>query len=78
MVFSLASFAAEESSSYIANIGVQSNLEGLERVKQNLVAPPFMPNHQQTYSGKPRIIKMTMVIEEKEIENEESVFIESP
>jgi len=42
--------------SYIANIGVESNLRGLERVKQILVAPPFLPKHEQHYSGKPRII----------------------
>jgi nitrite reductase (NO-forming) len=40
----------------------------LERVKQILVAPPFLPKHQQRYSGKPRIIEMEMIIEEKEIE----------
>jgi hypothetical protein len=37
-------------------------LEGLERVKQILVAPPFLPKHQQRYSGKSRIIEMEMII----------------
>ncbi|VVM26188.1 hypothetical protein BSPWISOXPB_1746 [uncultured Gammaproteobacteria bacterium] len=36
--------AQTEAQGYIANIGVKSNLEGLERVKQILVAPPFCQN----------------------------------
>ncbi|MCF6256507.1 MAG: copper-containing nitrite reductase [Gammaproteobacteria bacterium] len=77
VMFSLISFANGEAQSYIANVGVQSNLEGLKRVKQNLVAPPFLPEHQQKYSGKPRIIEMEMVIEEKEIEIEPGVFVQA-
>jgi len=77
VIFSLASYADEEASSYIANVGTQANLKGLDRVKQNLVAPPFMPKHQQTYSGKPRIIEMEMVIVEKEIEIEAGVFVQA-
>ncbi|WP_428088191.1 copper-containing nitrite reductase [Candidatus Thioglobus sp.] len=68
---------AESAEGYIANIGIQSNLEGLERVKQILVAPPFLPIHQQKYSGKPRIIEMEMIIEEKEIEVEPGVFVQA-
>ncbi len=63
--------------SYIANVGVSANLSGLERVKQILVAPPFLPKHQQEYSGKSRIIEMEMVIEEKEIEIEPGVFVQA-
>ncbi len=63
--------------SYIANIGVESNLKGLERVKQTLVTPPFLPKHKQKYSGSPRIIEMEMVIEEKEIEIEPGVFVQA-
>ncbi len=77
VMFSLISFANGEAQSYIANVGVQSNLEGLKRVKQNLVAPPFLPEHQQKYSGKPRIIEMEMAIEEKEIEIEPGVFVQA-
>lgn len=77
VIFSLVSYADEEASSYIANVGTQANLKGLDRVKQNLVAPPFMPKHQQTYSGKPRIIEMEMVIVEKEIEIEAGVFVQA-
>ena len=55
--------ANEEALSYISNIGTQANLQDLERVRQTLVTPPFLPKHQQQYSGKPRIIDMEMVIE---------------
>ena len=75
--FSSVSFADDEASSYIANVGTQSNLKGLQRIKQVLVAPPFLPEHQQAYSGKPRIIELEMTIEEKEIEIEPNVFVQA-
>ncbi|HIF17245.1 MAG TPA: nitrite reductase, copper-containing [Cycloclasticus sp.] len=77
IILSPTAISNESGSSYIADIGTQANLEGLERVKQALVAPPFLPKHQQTYSGKPRIIEMEMVIEEKEIEVETGVFVQA-
>lgn len=49
-------------------IGVKENIEGLERVTQKLVKPPFVPKHQQTAGGKPKIVQVRMVIEEKETE----------
>lgn len=78
LILSLSSAViAESAAGYIANIGVQSNIESLERVKQTLVAPPFLPKHQQKYSGKSRIIEMEMVIVEKEIEVEPGVFVQA-
>lgn len=77
MMFSLISYGNEEALSYIANVGTESNLKGFKRIKQNLVAPPFVPKHEQAYSGKPRIIEMEMVIEEKEIEIEPGVFVQA-
>ena len=56
-------------------IGTEADLAGLERVKQTLVAPPFVPEHDQVASGKPRIVEVEMVIEEKEIEVEPGVFL---
>lgn len=67
----------EEAESYIAEIGVQANLQGLERIKQTLVKPPFFPEHQQQYSGESRIVEIEMVIEEKEIEIEPGVFVQA-
>lgn len=56
-------------------IGNQADLSGLESVQQKLVAPPFLPEHSQDYSGKPRIIKVHFEVEEKEIEIEPGVFM---
>lgn len=78
LIFSLSGSAiAESAQGYIANIGTRANIEGLERVKQILVAPPFLPKHEQRWSGKSRIIEMEMVIEEKEIEVEPGVFVQA-
>ncbi len=56
-------------------IGSQANLEGFERVTQDLVPPPFLPKHDQVATGKPKIVQVRMVIEEKEIEVEPGVFM---
>ena len=47
----------------------------LERVTQELVAPPFLPAHEQTYDGEPRVVEVRMEIEEKEIEVAPGAFI---
>ena len=49
-------------------IGVKENIKGLERVTQTLVTPPQVPEHQQIAKGKPKIVQVRMVIEEKEEE----------
>ena len=46
----------------------QESVGGLERVTQELVAPPFLPEHEQVNTGKPKIVEVRMVVEEKEIE----------
>lgn len=51
------------------------DVEDLERITQELVAPPFLPEHDQTYSGDPRVVEVRMVVEEKEIEIAPGVFI---
>ena len=57
-------------------IGKQANIEGLERVTQELVPPPMVPVHDQVAPGsKPRVIEIRMVIEEKEIEVSPGAFI---
>ena len=38
---------------------------GLKRVTQTLVAPPFLPEHEQIVKGAPKVVQMRMVIEEK-------------
>jgi len=44
-----------------------TQLAALPRVTQNLVAPPFLPEHDQTASGGPKIVEVRMVIEEKKV-----------
>lgn len=39
--------------------------EKLARVKQTLVAPPFLPQHEQIARGQPKVVEVRMVIEEK-------------
>ena len=40
----------------------------LERVKQTLVAPPFLPEHEQVATGDPKIFEVTLNIEEKKVQ----------
>lgn len=56
-------------------VGNQEDMKNLKRVTQELVAPPFLPKHDQVATGKPKIIEVRMVIEEKEIEVEPGVFM---
>ncbi len=51
-----------------ANAQPTSIAEGLERVTQKLVAPPFLPAHEQAATGKPKVVQVRMVIEEKLME----------
>lgn len=46
----------------------KTNIDELERVTQSLVAPPFLPEHEQVVEGDPKVIQVRMVIEEKLIE----------
>jgi len=58
-------------------IGVQANIDNLPRVKQNLVSPPFVPDHEQVATGGPKIVEIEFVIEEKEIEVAPDAFIQA-
>lgn len=49
-------------------VGKAASLSGVERVTQVLVPPPAVPVHSQVNTGKPRIVQVRLVIEEKEIE----------
>ncbi|MCP1200513.1 copper-containing nitrite reductase [Notoacmeibacter sp. MSK16QG-6] len=42
-----------------------ADLSGHERVKLDLVKPPFAPKHEQVASGDPKIVEITMNVEEK-------------
>ena len=45
-----------------------SDIAKLPRVKQKLVEPPFLPEHEQSVDGQPRVIEVTLPINEKKIQ----------
>ena len=70
------SASANETTS-TGKIGTESNIQDLERVTQTLVNPPFLPKHDQIAKGGPKVVQMTMIIEEKEIEVTSGVFVQA-
>ncbi|MCG9738431.1 copper-containing nitrite reductase [Shewanella insulae] len=44
--------------------------EQLERVTQELVPPPMVPKHEQVAKGKPKVVQVKLVVEEKQVELE--------
>ena len=61
----------------VGKVGVTAQIQGLERVTQELVAPPFLPKHDQVAKGGPQIVEMTMEIVEKEMEIAPGVFVQA-
>jgi nitrite reductase (NO-forming) len=59
------------------NIGIQSHIESLPRVQQKLVAPPFLPKHNQVAVGGPKIVEVELVVVEKEMEIAPGVFYQA-
>jgi nitrite reductase (NO-forming) len=45
----------------------EKKIAGLTRFKQELVAPPFMPKHDQVANGGPKVVEVRLVIEEKKM-----------
>ena len=43
------------------------DISSLPRVKQTLVAPPFLPEHEQVAVGGPKIVEVALTIEEKKM-----------
>jgi len=43
------------------------DVSSLPRVKQQMVAPPFLPEHEQVATAGPRIVEVTLNIEEKKM-----------
>ena len=75
VVFTIPVFAGEDM--IIGKVGVSAKIEGLKRVTQKLVAPPFVPKHDQVAKSGPKIIEITMVIAEKELEISPGVFAQA-
>ena len=42
----------------------EDEIAALPRVKQELVAPPFLPEHEQVASGGPKVVEITMTCED--------------
>jgi len=42
-------------------------IAALPRIKQEIVAPPFLPEHDQVAKGGPKIVEVRFVIEEKKM-----------
>ncbi len=66
-----------EAPTKVGEIGVESNVKGMERVKQKLVNPPFLPEHDQVAKHSPRVIQVEMTVEEKELEIKSGVFVQA-
>ena len=61
-------FLGCSSSDGTSGVADVTSADGLERVTQTLVSPPFLPAHQQVATGGPRVVQVRLVIEEKLIE----------
>ncbi len=46
----------------------EEEIAALPRVKQELVAPPFAPEHEQVASGGPRVVEVTLTTPEVKME----------
>lgn len=53
----------------------KESADNLKHITQELVAPPFLPVHEQSASGEPVVVDVTLTVEEKELEIEPGVKI---
>ena len=51
----------------IQAVAATTDITNLPRVKQTMVAPPFLPEHEQVATGGPKIVEVTFTIEEKKM-----------
>ncbi len=58
-------------------VGQEAEIEGLPRVVQELVAPPFLPQHDQVAKGGAKIVEVTLDVVEKEMEIAPGVFVQA-
>ncbi len=64
-----AALASEETAPVTTvNPAVVAEIAKLPRVKQTLVDPPFLPEHEQAVDGQPRVIEVTLPIIEKKMQ----------
>jgi nitrite reductase (NO-forming) len=62
-VTATAALSTQQSAAVETNVDISK----LPRVKQALVAPPFLPEHDQVAKDGPKIVEVTMTIEERKI-----------
>ena len=55
--------------------GRREDIDSLRRVEQRLVAPPFLPVHEQVATEGPKVVQVRMEVDEREIEIAPGVFI---
>jgi nitrite reductase (NO-forming) len=58
----------QENSDSVMRATFEGNGDNLERIKQELVAPPFLPKHDQVAQGGPRVVEVTLTALEKKME----------
>ena len=63
LFFILLSFDKKEKS----NLSARGGINSLKRVIQKLVPPPFVPEHKQVVYGKPKVVQVRLIIEEKKM-----------
>lgn len=74
---STSSTASAEAATKVGEIGVEADIKDLPRVKQKLVAPPFVPEHDLVAKGGPKVIEVEMTVVEKEMEIDKGVFYQA-
>ncbi|QQX79488.1 nitrite reductase, copper-containing [Shewanella sp. KX20019] len=66
----MSSSAMARSSSSKVDRMAHYTADQLERVTQELVVPPMVPKHDQVAQGKPKVIEVKLMVEEKQVELE--------
>jgi nitrite reductase (NO-forming) len=77
LAFSVSSFSADSPEIDTPSPSNALYIQGLERITQTLVTPPFLPEHTQIAQGLPKIVEMTLTIVEKEMEVAPGVFAQA-
>ncbi|CUI01459.1 copper-containing nitrite reductase [Leisingera aquaemixtae] len=68
--------AAKADSTTVHEAAAPVDLTSLKRIKRELVAPPFVHEHEQIAPGGPRIVEFEMKIIEKEIEVDQGAYLQ--
>ncbi|KIC27925.1 copper-containing nitrite reductase [Leisingera sp. ANG-M6] len=68
--------AAKAESTTVHEAAAPVDLSSLQRIKRELVAPPFVHEHEQVAPGEPRIVEFEMKIVEREIEVDQGAYLQ--